>query len=398
MKTMDGTNVVTYDKCTGCWACSNICPCNAIKMIEDEKGFLFPEKTDSCVNCGLCTKVCPEIHPVKKSFPQKYLGMTFLHQNQIRESSSGGVFYALSEYILDNCGYVVGAILQDDYTVKHIVTNDKLIRNQMQGSKYVQSSIGQCYAEVKQLLENGKQVLFSGTPCQIAGMKSYLSRDFKNLILVEILCHGVSGPKYFQTYINLLQNKYGLIKKYMFRDRKLGMHGSNVHIWLENDKELINTQETNSFDKLYSRGYLMRESCYKCEYTSIDRCGDITLGDFWGIEKIAPNWNTIKGASVVMLNSSKGQKTWQFISDKFEWFDVSLQNCRQSCMEKPVERPDDYILFLKHYDKKGYEDCAKLFVGDSLIPKLYKNFKRVKRKLILLYSEWVNRNENKKSF
>ncbi len=292
------------------------------------------------------------------------------------------MFFALSETYLKSGGYVVGAGLNDDFTVSHLIADSNEERDKILGSKYVQSSIGMVYRNLKKLLDDGHNVLFSGTPCQVAGLNAFLGKDYSNLLTVDILCHGVPSDKLFLEYLAILEKKYGKVLRYQFRDRMLGMSGSNVHVWFENDKEVMNNAEVNAFDKLYSRGYIMRESCYECQYTTIGRTGDISIGDYWGIEGIRPDWNTNDGASIVMINSEKGINAWNVISKNFVYFSTSYDECKQESLHTPVRRPVDYNLFWKVYKDKGFKTCEKIFADTSSISKMYLVCKKVKERIL----------------
>lgn len=369
------------NRCTGCFACVDACRRGAITIGEDENGFKYPIISENkCSDCGICVRKCPQLNCIEKKRPFLYYGATYLEQDVIQKSSSGGVFYALAQYVLGKQGYVVGAVLTDTFEVKHMITHDRIDLKKMCGSKYVQSNTSGIYREVKNLLDKDELVLFSGVPCQIAALLAFIGGKKKNLITVEILCHGVPNNKVFLDYLNDIISHNGEIEKYVFRDRNLGMRGSNVHIWFKNGHEIINTPEGNSFDRLYSRGYLMRSSCYSCNYARRERLGDIILGDFWGIEKEREDWAQFKGVSIVSINSLLGNKIWDTIKYNFLYFETSYEKCVQESMVRPISKPSDINFFYK-CNKRGYKFCVTIFGEFSVISRVYKILKKIKIKL-----------------
>lgn len=383
--------------CTGCAACLNSCPKNAISMNRDDKGILFPHVNPmKCVSCGRCIEICPQITShgmsIHRNFVNRYFCATMKDQEKIKSSASGGVFVALSDFILESGGVIFGARMDNDAVVYHAKATNYDERNMLCGSKYLQSNIGFVYRDVANYLKQNSKVLFSGTPCQILGLLSCLKgSDITNLYTVDILCHGVPGNVLFMDYYKHLEKEKGQIREYCFRDRRFGMHGSNVHVFYMDGSEEANTERVNVFDRMYSRGYLMRESCFHCRYASSERCTDITIGDFWGIEKINGDWDTNKGASLISINSEKGLEIWNKVSDNMYWFETNYEECKQDSMYKPIVRPADYDFFWKVYGKKGYKTCVSLFFGETFISHLYKFVCRVKYKLMSILGDSYDR-------
>ena len=305
--------------CCGCGACMNICPRKAISMTEDECGFVYPEiDVELCIRCGKCKKVCAFQNTEEINYPLKTIAAVSKNKEQASNSASGGIFAAIAELFIKNNGVVYGAAFDEMWNVSHREISKVEELHVLQGSKYVQSNIGLTYTQAKEKLENGKKVLFSGTPCQIAGLKKYLGKKYENLLTIDIVCHGVPSGKIFQSYIKYLENKEdGTLKYFTFRDKKIGW-GINGCAKFETPsgkiKEKKLWQSASSYLYYFVKGWIYRENCYYCKYAGKNRPGDITLGDYWGIEKEHPEylqssgWDENKGISVVIANSEKGEK------------------------------------------------------------------------------------------
>lgn len=297
--------------CTGCGACENICPVDAIQMKPDEEGFLFPYvEKNICVECGLCDTVCDRVFkPSKKGVRRCYAVWA---SDEIREkSSSGGMFSLLAGYVLRESGYVCGAVFKDCTKVEHIIAEDQDGLERLRTSKYVQSRIGLAYREVKARLEEQRgPVLFSGTPCQVAGLYSYLGHDFENLYTVDVLCHGVPSQSLFDKY---LSEEYSgeAVKKINFRDKCKGWT-YKLMLKVETEKGMhISNIEEDSYYRAFNSGLSLRKSCGVCTFASIARRGDISLGDFWEIWQYDRSLDDRKGTSLVLINSEKGEKIYQ---------------------------------------------------------------------------------------
>lgn len=358
-------NVSVYSKtnrCCGCGACSNICPQNAITMKSDDKGFLYPEvDMNLCVNCGLCVNVCA----FNKETENKNTNDISVYaaknkDNSIRsESRSGGVFTALTDKCIDNQGAVYGVALNDNFEALHKRAVTKEERNLFRGSKYIQSNVGDSYQKVKQDLLDGKEVIFSGTPCQVNAMKQYLKGiDCSKLILIDIVCHGVPSVRIWKDYLeSYKKSKKGNITKVDFRNKKkYGWAASKETIWVDGT-----AYDNDLFINLFNSGVIERESCFVCPYKSLNRVGDITIGDFWGINKVNPEFNDNKGVSLVLCNTDKGKAYYQSIESKMESIKVNVKDCIQPAVDHVNAKPKDLDLFWKMYNKFGQIRFAKLY-------------------------------------
>lgn len=300
-------------KCCGCEACVNICPKQAITMQKNEKGFLYPVVDETkCIHCERCASVCKFRHSELSNMrtPDVY---AVVNQNKtdIHKSTSGGAFSVMARYVLENNGVVVGCAWDKEILPYHISVDSLDELEKLQGSKYVQSRIGDSFKVVKSELENGKKVLFSGTPCQCDGLRSYLGKEYENLICVELICHGVPSAEFWRAYVTLLENQlHGRILDIKFRDKKRGW-GALLHITYKNAKGSIKHKYLSTGESYYYYYYwggnLYRDSCYSCKYACLYRQSDYTIGDYWGIQRAHPDVDASGGASVLLVNTDKGK-------------------------------------------------------------------------------------------
>ncbi|OQA31896.1 MAG: F(420)H(2) dehydrogenase subunit F [archaeon ADurb.Bin336] len=295
--------------CTGCFACYNICPTNAISMRLNKEGFLYPEiDKEKCINCGLCEKVCPVLNKIKNNNLKPKIVFAAKSKNQLiqKNSSSGGIFSELANYILDRKGVVFGVTFKNNKT-KHICIKNKDELEKIRGSKYLQSYINYSFKDVEKNLVDKKDVLFSGTPCQISGLKEYLKlrkTDDQNLFLIDVVCHGVPSYKIFKEY---LKNEFGgntRIKNINFRYKKESWDNYYITYYFDKGKEISNNYKRDYFFRGYLKNFYLRKSCYNCNLARIPRQGDITLGDFWGIKK---EYYDSQGISLILINNKKGK-------------------------------------------------------------------------------------------
>ncbi|WP_303690575.1 Coenzyme F420 hydrogenase/dehydrogenase, beta subunit C-terminal domain [Megamonas hypermegale] len=312
--------------CCGCYACYNICPKQCITMKVDEEGFWYPViEQNKCINCNLCEKICPVINPIDRNTSLK---LSYAMKNKDEEirlrSSSGGMFYLLAENIIRQNGVVYGAGFDGDFSVKHIKINKEQEIGLLQGSKYLQSSIGNTYVQVKKDLEGDKKVLFTGTPCQIEGLKNFLRKDYINLFTMDFICHGVPSPMIWKEYLNEIRdNKQGEIKTVYFRDKKLGWKLFSLKIIFEKDTYINDLNQD-----LYMKGFLqdlyLRPSCYNCKFKKINRLSDITVADFWGIDKVLPKMDDDKGTSLIIIHTDKGKQLFDILFDRMIVNEVNM--------------------------------------------------------------------------
>ena len=314
---------VSQNKCTGCSACYNICPKNAISMKEGKDGFVFPIiNNDCCINCGLCLKTCPVENPkyINKAEPECYAMMA---SKEIRKvSSSGGAFTVLANWIIDQGGVVCGAAFTEDfYSVDHIIVNNKKDLAKLRGSKYVQSSIGSNYRRIKEYLEKNVPVLFTGTPCQVAGLKAFLGKDYDRLFSIDVVCHGTPPAKLFKQFLSELENRYqSKVNAVSFRDKEIEGWTHSTTISFENGKKLHEKRNDSSYMNAFLQLLSIRESCGACKFATLPRQGDLTLADFWEIHRFDESLDDKLGTSTVLVNNSKGEKLFKALTMGAEIF------------------------------------------------------------------------------
>ena len=318
---MNVKEMVRNEICCGCGVCDSACPFHAIEMRYSESDWqLYPEiNSDLCTNCGRCVGVCPAINDKKSASFSPY-GYAAVAQDEIREgSASGGMFYLLAKNFIQRGGYVAGAVYGEGFAVSHIVSNDMADVERMRGSKYVQSDARAAYREIYKLLSEKKQVLFCGTPCQVAALKNYVGENrAANLLCVDLICHGVPSHKFFQKY---LEENFDVseIDNILFRNKKhLNGHPGSVTIVMKNGKEYFTEYFDNSFYKGFSSDLLEREACFDCKFAEFPRVGDLSIGDFWGAKTTQTKIDYEKGCSIITVNSPAGEKAVNQIIKNFK--------------------------------------------------------------------------------
>lgn len=373
--------------CCGCGACYNICPKKAISMKEDNYGYVYPVIDETkCVKCGLCKKACRYQDNENMQKPIKALAAANRNEEVLKKVASGGIFSSVAEKILEEDGVVFGASMeyQNDVLIpKHISISKKEELSKLQGSKYVQSFIGETYAEAKKYLLDGRKVLFSGTPCQISGLKAYLGKEYENLYTIDIICHGVPNARWFQDYIKVLENKLrGKVYYYNFRDKSRGQ-GMNAQIKYydknKNSKVIYKDGHLTSFFHLFLKMNIYRDNCYECPYARQERVSDITIGDYWGIyeehaeEMKHSNMSNSKGVSCVLINTEKGIKVFEQINDRMEMFATTVEKVAKHNMQlrEPTSYTDERQKLFEIYQNLGYEGIENYFQKSIRIKKYF---------------------------
>lgn len=300
---------VDYEKCTGCGACVQRCPKRCFSWTEREFGFRYPQiDKDACVNCGQCEKVCPIDKALEVSAEQKAYAAVHKDDEVLAKSTSGGAFTAIADAVFAQGGIVYGAAMLDGMQVKHIRTSGKDDFEGLRSSKYLQSDTGTTYQMVEQDLKQGKTVLYSGTPCQIDGLKNFLGKDYENLYTVDIVCHGVGSQAYFDKYMDYARERYGKIKALRFRSKEYAgwSCGGGVVVVVDSSdclKKIPYRDFDNYYYSYFLSGDIYRKSCYSCKYANTNRVGDFTLGDYWGVEALNLPLQTENGCSLLLVNN-----------------------------------------------------------------------------------------------
>lgn len=352
--------------CTGCGACASVCTIGAIALQPDEEGFLRPVVDESrCLSCGACAAVCPvlgekENRPVLQALAACSRNQTLRHQ-----SSSGGIFSLLAQRVLERGGAVYGAAFAPDQrSVRHIRVDDMAQLPLLCGSKYVQSQLGNAFADASQQLERGRWVLFSGTPCQTAALKRFLGCEPERLVTVDIICHGVAAPAAWQAYLDEEERAAASqVQAVNLRDKSRGWrkYGSAIHFF--NEQNLFRSRTEDPFLRCYARELILRECCYICPFKGEHYAGDITLGDLWGIRHLSlpPELDDDGGTSLVLLRSQKGQALWAEAAGDVLAREVDAAEAlsHNSAALRPVERPAARDGFFPLLRQKGMQAAVK---------------------------------------
>ncbi|MBQ2986546.1 MAG: Coenzyme F420 hydrogenase/dehydrogenase, beta subunit C-terminal domain [Tyzzerella sp.] len=291
---------------------------------------------------------------IKKKFPIVF-GVRNKDEAVLKQSTSGGFFTAVSDLFLENGDSVCGVVFSEDYEAIHVLTNEKKARDKMRGAKYVQSSLGNIFEGIERLLADNKKVLFIGTPCQVVGLKNYICQkkiNEINLFTIDIICHGVPSPAVFREHIRFIEQKYGKIINYSFRDKEVGWRGQNVTI--KTNQGRVPQKIAKSYSNLYFNSLIIRPSCHKCQFSTLKRKGDITIGDFWRINEENSKFNDNKGVSEVLINSEKGLALFEMCKEKLEHFKVSSQSYIQPNMLCPTEKHFATEWFWHRYLLEGF--------------------------------------------
>lgn len=302
----------------------------------------------------------------------------------LSNSRSGGFFTAISDYVLNKNGVVYGCIIDDSLNIKHIRASNVEMRDLMRGSKYVQSDMGSKLLDVKKDLDNNLLVLFTGTSCQIAGLRSFLQKEYKNLICLDIVCHGVPSKKVFDDYVIYIEQKYqGKVISVDFRNKKdFGWTAHVETLYLETKDGKIKKINSEIFKILFYRHNILRPSCYNCPYKSKVHPGDITIADLWGVENVAPEFNDDKGVSLVLINTELGRQLFNEIKDNILYKEINLENCLQEPLVKSFPVPSTRKQFWNDYYENSFDLIIKKYADGSIKTKFKKKLSILKHKLI----------------
>lgn len=322
-------DIKNKNDCSGCGACRDVCPVGAIDLVADDEGFLYPRlNIDECIKCGKCDRICP-ITNRRKEVGDSHTIIAYAAQTKdeyIRQnSSSGGIFTEIASYIINNGGIVFGAAFDETFKVVHIGVDNIADLDRLRGSKYVQSEIGNTYVEAKHTLESGRMVLFTGTPCQIAGLYSYLGKNYDGLYTQDIICHGVPSPMVWKKYIEFREKKSASkLRRTFFRHKKYGWKMYSVQFEFTNCTEYIQILGEDLYVRSFLLNLSLRPSCYACAFKTKHRPSDFTLADFWGVEKIYPEMDDDKGTSLVILHSERACAVLEYLKGKLKYQEVNI--------------------------------------------------------------------------
>lgn len=385
--------------CCGCGACAAVCPSGCIVMRTDSEGFLYPALTLPCCNdCGLCSEVCPIENDSKgllKAAEPKGAYAAYVNDSVVlKNSSSGGIFYSLAKKVIEEGGCVFGVTIDREHQTYHIRVDTVEDIQRIMGSKYIESNTKDTFLQVKKLLSKGKTVLYAGTPCQVSGLRYYLDNiNCDHLFIVDLLCHGIPSQKMFDKYVLYLEDRYrGKLETIYFRDKeRRGWSITQRHTIRKRNGKVRKYYLERHFSPYFSgfiRGILQRESCYTCPYTSISRVGDLTLADFWGVDRVRPELLNPAGTSLIFANTERGEKLLDKIKENINITEVTVEDgikYNPNFYEPPARpsiRDDIYKIVFDKGMKKAERvllpsDYKKIFIM-GLLPK---DFKKTVKKI-----------------
>lgn len=353
-------DVIEKNKCTGCMACKNICPKNAIAIEKDENGFEYP-KIDKqiCINCGICKKVCPVETKLQQNTQDISVYACKNKNEEIRlKSSSGGVFTLIANYILEQNGVVFGACFNENFEVVHDFVEEKTELGKFRGSKYLQSKIKNTYKKVKEFLENDRKVLFTGTPCQVEGLLAFLKKDYDNLYTQDFICHGIPSPKVWKKYLEYKKKINNENPQEINFRRKdiLGWNQYQMSFIYSDSEENINHND-DPYMNMFLKDLDLRESCYACNFKKRKRNSDITIADFWGINNVRPEMNDEKGTSAILVNSKKGIELFENIKNDIVFTEEKIEDIEiyNPCFIRSTPYNEKREEFFEDLEKNDFE-------------------------------------------
>ena len=370
--------------CTGCAVCSQVCPKNAISMSESEEGFLYPYVDDSCIECGLCVKKCPVNNDIEKNPATFYMGW-HKELDVLGNSSSGGFFTALSRYVFGIEGVVFGAAKNENNHIVHTMARNEEEMSPLRLSKYYQSYVGENYILVKEHLNKNIPVLFSGTACQVAGLKSFLGKQYKELLTIDVLCHGIASKKVVDAFIRSKEKQFGKkITDFHFRvkEKERGWFdggGTRMHLFFEDGSSVTEPGKYDTFFLGFNNNFFLRESCYRCKYCGTDRLSDFTLADYWKCDHpgIISEEQKKLGVALVLANTGKAKAILKKICDQVTLYEIdgAAAISHNRALVEPQKRPLIRDVFFHMLGEKDY---------DSIIQRhFHKRFRNRKIKKLL---------------
>lgn len=377
--------VLDKANCNGCTACMSVCPKGAITMEENKDGFKYPViDQNKCIDCGLCQKTCHALS-TKSNASINSCYVAYANEDKIKENaSSGGIFPLIANSILDENGIVIGAAFDNENKLRHIAISKKEDLYKLKGSKYLQSDLDSIFKFVKENIEKNK-ILFVGVPCQVAGLKAFLNKEYENLICIDLICHGVPSPKLFEKYIKELeeQNNEKLIN-YNFRDKFTGWDLYSNTATFQN-KKVTELQSNNSYMKLFLSDVALRESCYDCNFKLGNKYSDLTLGDFWGVKKYYPEMYNKKGVSAIIINTEKGDTIFNKIKNETTYKNCKLEEIVDGnpSLAKSSKMPDRRKDFFKNIEEFSINELVKKYIHKTpLWKKVLGKFKNIIKRII----------------
>lgn len=378
---MENMYLTKHDKkdCNGCGICTIGCPTNAIKMVEDNEGFFYPQiDEEKCIKCNKCKNICSNYNDSKGN-ERVYMAIN-RNKDEVKKSSSGGMYYILAKYVIEKNGVVFGVEYGENLKVQHNYYETLEECQKFQGSKYLRSDIGDSYEKVKEFLNQDRYVLFTGTPCQCNALKTYLKKDYEKLIICDIVCHANPSQKVFDKYIKELEDKNGKkVVNVMFRSKENGWRNQTPIIEFEDGEK----KEENTYFKAFVSELLGRPSCHACKFATSKRVTDFSIADFWGIEKVLPDVkNDDTGISLLTVNSEKGRKIFSEVKSDMETIEVDKEIAFDYNHGHNVEPHKNRQKFFDNLDSmpviENMQKCLKV----SIVKKVLRKCKRIARKIL----------------
>ena len=341
--------------CFGCGACKAVCPFGAITMKNDAEGFLYPSVDDNlCTDCGLCAETCP-IDKKSDSAEGKAFAVRCSDPSLLKNSSSGGAFSLLAKQVIDQGGLICGAVYDESFYVHHVMSDDI---TPMRKSKYIQSDTEGIYSAIASALDSGKSVLFTGAPCQCDGVRRFFGGDKEGLVLVSLVCRGVQSPALWKDYVSFISDG-GRLEAYCSRDKRSRNGGHTVAYTVDGQERAL-PMDKDPWSRLYLKGLTLRPSCYKCPYTRFDLPFDITVGDFWGVEKRLPELADGMGTSLVVARSEKGLSLIEALCDSETVIPVTQEDARQPALTEPAKETLLRKLLFRDFAQKNEDGSCNI--------------------------------------
>lgn len=360
MNDSKSVNRVKKENCCGCHACYNICPKFAIKMVADKEGFLYPRVlAEKCVNCGKCLDICPSVTQLPLNSGNKAYACYARNHEEHLSSSSGGIFSVLARKFLDEKGIIFGASFNEKMEVEHLGITKIEDLFKLKGTKYVQSRIGTSYICVREALLKGKKVLFSGTPCQVAGLKAYLDQEYDNLLCIDLICHGVPSPAVWERYLNECFGEDN-VKAMQFRNKRKGISNVTLEYTLKSGDVIREAYHESLYIKGFIGNFYTRPSCFQCKFKGIERCSDITIGDFWSVKEFHSKMDDSYGVSGIIVHTTKGERWLETVKDQLILCDAEANEIavwNECLLESVKENP---------YRQMFFEEWTQLTVAEVI--------------------------------
>lgn len=380
-------NIVGKNKCTGCKACQDICPTDAISFSVDKEGFWYYKINEKlCINCNKCIITCPETNKYQSDMEEPKIYAAWSKDNKRRlNSTSGGLFYSFAKLFLENGGYIVGCQYSKNYkSAYHTIISDKKDLDKLMGSKYFQSDTEGIYKQTKELLENGKKVFFTGAPCQVAALYKFLNKKYSNLLTMDFICLGINSPRAFSCYVEEQEKKHKSKVSYVQLKNKIkGWNSLATYMEFENGTRYLADKDKDSWIRGYIKEFLyIRPSCYTCQYKGTPRVSDISVGDFWGIKNVSKG-NIYKGVSAVLLNSEKGKEYFLSIQSIIEYRESTYDDLKKGnpALEETAKISKGRKVFFDYLDKYPFSKAIRKSCSDKkqFNLNLYENIFKIKK-------------------